>query len=93
MALKSERIKIAILDHSPDLGGAEVTILTFLKNVDRSRFDVTVVLPSKGAFSMALEEIGIPTSIIHLPMGLIRLKRGKTLRSFLPWSYSFFEQN
>lgn len=90
MTLKSDRIKIAILDHSPDLGGAEVTILTFLRRIDRSRFDVTVILPSKGAFSRALEEIDIPTSIIHLPTELIRLKRGKAFRSFLLLLISLF---
>ena len=86
----NKRIKIAILDHSPDLGGAEVTILTFLRRMDRSRFDVTVILPSKGAFSRALEEINIPTSIIHLPTELIRLKRGKAFRSFLLLLTSLF---
>ena len=46
MTQDRKRIKIAILDHSPDLGGAEVTLLTFLSNIDRSRFDVTVIVPS-----------------------------------------------
>jgi glycosyltransferase involved in cell wall biosynthesis len=78
-----DRVKIAILDHSPDLGGAEVTLLTLLGNIDRSRFDVTVIVPSEGTFSNALGASGIPVSIIHLPMGLVRLKRGKALQSFL----------
>ncbi|OGP88475.1 MAG: hypothetical protein A2156_03350 [Deltaproteobacteria bacterium RBG_16_48_10] len=81
--IPKEKLKIAILDHSPDLGGAESAILTLLKNIDRSRFDVTVILPSQGTFSKTLEESNISTSIIHLPMGLIRLKRGRALQSFL----------
>lgn len=90
MGSNNHRIKIAILDQSPDLGGAEVSILTFLKRMDRSRFDATVILPLEGPFSMALEAIEIPAKIIRLPMGLIRLKRGAPFRSFLILLLSFF---
>ena len=83
MGSKNKPIKVAILNHSTDLGGAEVSILTFLRNMDRSRFDVTVILPSLGPFSRSLDAIGIPIRIVHLPSGLVRLKRGKALRSFL----------
>ena len=58
--------------------------------MDRSRFDVTVILPSRGTFSKVLKGIDIPFSIIQLPMGLIRLKRGKTLKSFLSLCAFFF---
>jgi glycosyltransferase involved in cell wall biosynthesis len=90
MVSNDHRIKIAILDQSPDLGGAEVSILTFLKRMDRSRFDATVILPFAGPFSRALEAIEVPARIIHLPMGLVRLKRGKPFRSFLILLLSFF---
>jgi len=90
MGSNDQRIKIAILDQSPDLGGAEVSILTFLKRMDRSRFDATVILPFEGPFSRALEKIDIPARIIRLPMSLVRLKRGKPWRSFLFLLLSFF---
>jgi glycosyltransferase involved in cell wall biosynthesis len=83
MSEDDNRVKVAILDHSPDLGGAEVTLLTLLRNIDRSRFDVTVIVPSEGTFSRALGASGIPVSIVHLPMGVIRLKRGKAFQSLL----------
>lgn len=90
MVSNDHRIKIAILDQSPDIGGAEISILTFLKRMDRSRLDATVILPFAGPFSRALEAIEIPAKIIHLPMGLVRLKRGKITRSFLILLLSFF---
>jgi len=90
MIQNNDRIKIAILDHSPDLGGAEVAILTLLKKMDRSRFEVTVILPSPGPFSEALQDIDVPISIIRLPMGLIHLKRGRVFRSFLLLFVSIF---
>jgi glycosyltransferase involved in cell wall biosynthesis len=88
--IPKDRLKIAILDHSPDLGGAEVALLTLLRNIDRSRFDVTVIVPSSGTFSKALEASSIPVSIIHLPMRLVRLKRGKAFQSFLSLLASLF---
>jgi glycosyltransferase involved in cell wall biosynthesis len=90
MIQKDSRLKVAILDHSPDLGGAEVAVLTFLRNIDRSRFDVTVILPSEGTFSKVLGASGIPVSIVHLPMGLVRLKRGKAFQSLLLLLTSLF---
>jgi glycosyltransferase involved in cell wall biosynthesis len=90
MTQNLRRIKIAILDHSPDLGGAEVTLLTLLRNIDRSRFDVTVIVSSDGTFSKALGASGISVSIVHLPMGLIRLKRGKAFQSLLLLLASLF---
>ena len=88
--IPKDKLKIAILDHSPDLGGAEVTLLTLLRNIDRSRFDVTVIVPSEGTFSKALGASGIPVSIVHLPMGLVRLKRGKAFQSLLLLLASLF---
>ena len=76
-------IKIAVLDHNPEIGGAEASILTLLRKIDRSQFDVTVVLPSRGTFSEELEKIDIAVKVIDLPMALIRLKRGAALRSLL----------
>lgn len=90
MGSSGHRIKLAVLDQSPDLGGAEVSILTFLERMDRSRFDATVILPLEGPFSRALEKIEVPVRIIHLPMGLVRLKRGEPVRSLLSLFFSFF---
>ncbi len=67
-----------------------MTLLTFLRNIDRSRFDVTVILPGEGSFSMALAASGIPVSILRLPIGLVRLKRGKALQSLLLLLRFFF---
>jgi glycosyltransferase involved in cell wall biosynthesis len=90
MGEDDKRVKMAILDHCPDLAGAQVTILTLLRKIDRSRFDVTVVLPSEGTFSTALAASGIPVAILHLPMGMVRLKRGRSLQSFLRLLLSLF---
>jgi len=76
-------VKIAILDHSPELGGAEASILTLCKHLDKSRFHVTVILPSEGSFSRELVQSCISIKVVHLPLGLVRLKRGTPFKSFL----------
>jgi len=81
--LKDRQINIAILDHYPDIGGAEASLLTLLKNIDQSRFRVTVILPSEGRFSKELRNTNVDVIIIHLPFALIGLKRGRALKSLL----------
>jgi glycosyltransferase involved in cell wall biosynthesis len=76
-------IKIAILDHSPDIGGAETSIVTLGKHIDRSQFSITVILPSEGSFSRELDKIGIYAKVIYLPIGLLRLKRGDVFPSLV----------
>ena len=82
MGQEKKVIKIALLDHSPEIGGAEASVLTLLKHIDRSQFQVRVVLPSRGSFAEELNKIGIQTDILSLPMELLRLKRGSAIRSF-----------
>ena len=90
---KNRPLKIAILDHNPEIGGAEVSILTLCKHIDRSRFNPAVVLPSRGSFSRRLEELNIHSEEIRLPIELIRLKRGDIFRS-VSWilAYLFYIQ-
>jgi glycosyltransferase involved in cell wall biosynthesis len=77
------RIKVAFLDHSPEIGGAESSLLTLLRHMDKSQFNATVILTSEGIFSKRLKEENIPFKIIDLPLTLIRLKRGNALKAFL----------
>lgn len=58
--------------------------------MDRSRFDVTVVLPSEGHFSKELRSINIHVRIVNLPFALMRLKRGRAWISFLSLIVYFF---
>ncbi len=83
MEQSQDSVKIAILDHSFELGGAEASILTLCKHLDKSRFHVTVILPSEGPFSKKLVQLGVPVKVVRLPLGLVRLKRGTPFKSFL----------
>jgi glycosyltransferase involved in cell wall biosynthesis len=87
---KLRQIRIAIFDHSPDIGGAESSLLTFLEKMDRSRFKVKVILPLEGSFSRELRKINIHVKILHLPLNLLRFKRKSELKSFLFLPFYFF---
>lgn len=85
-----KRIKIGILDHSGEIGGAETSILTLLKHYDTSRFHIKMVLATRGGFSKVLKEMGIETLSVLLPSSLRNLKRGQFLRSLLFFFVYFF---
>jgi glycosyltransferase involved in cell wall biosynthesis len=77
------QIKVAFVDHSPEIGGAESSLLTLLHHMDKNQFNATVVLTSEGIFSKRLREENIQVKVIYLPWTLIRLKRGNALKAFL----------
>ena len=77
------QIKVAFVDHSPEIGGAESSLLTLLRHMDKNQFNATVVLTSEGIFSKRLREENIQVKVIYLPWTLIRLKRGNALKAFL----------
>ena len=77
------QIKVAFVDHSPEIGGAESSLLTLLRHMDKKQFKATVILTSEGLFSKRLREENIQVKVIYLPLTLIRLKRGNALKTFL----------
>ena len=76
------QIKVALVGHNPEIGGAESSLLTFLRHMDKKQFNATVILTSEGIFSKRLREENIRVKIIYLPLRLIRLKRGNALKAF-----------
>lgn len=92
MRLKENRpqIKIAAIGHSSEIGGAESSLLTFLRHMDGERFRTVVILNTEGPFSKKLREENIPVQVIPLPSRLIGLKRGEGIRSFFPLILYFF---
>ena len=77
------QIKVALVDHSPEIGGAESSLLTLLRHIDKTRFNPTVILTSEGIFSKRLREENIQVKILYLPLRVTRLKRGNALKAFL----------
>lgn len=76
-----KKINIGILDHGGEIGGAETSILTLLKNYNADRFHIKMILSAKGRFFQMLKEMGIETLFIPLSSSLRSLKRGRLLSS------------
>lgn len=90
MEIKEKRIKIGILDHSLEIGGAEASILTLLKNYDTRRFYMKTILMGRGRFSQVLKEMNMEATILPLPSTLRTLKRGQVIKSFFLFLFYFF---
>ena len=60
-------LRIAFLDHTAKLGGAELSLLNMLERIDRTRFAPTVILGESGPLERRLALAGVETCI--LPLG------------------------
>ena len=58
--------KILYVDHTPSIGGAEVSLLGLLEHLDRSKFEPLVALPGQGLLADHLLKIGVP--VVFLPL-------------------------
>ncbi len=56
----SARRKIVFFSHSPDLYGAERSLLLLIEGLDRERFDPSLVCPGAGLLDKRAAEIGVP---------------------------------
>lgn len=56
-------MRVVVLDHTADLGGAELALLRLCGAIDGSEFDVRVVLFSDGILRHRLEAAGVPVVI------------------------------
>lgn len=53
-------INILYLDHASKIGGAQVSLLAILRNIDGDKYNAAVVCPQKGTFVDAIQKINIP---------------------------------
>lgn len=77
-------MRVAILDHTAELGGAELALLRLLGTVDRARVDAVVVLFSSGPLEERLRDAGHRVVVVPLdptvrdisraagPLGVVR---------------------
>jgi glycosyltransferase involved in cell wall biosynthesis len=59
-----EKTNVLILESYPRIGGAEVCLLSFLKKIDRSQFQVTVVAPQEGPLAEELKRLGFDVEVV-----------------------------
>jgi len=58
---------VVVSSHGEIVGGGEISILSFLKKLDRSEWIPVAVVPSEGAVSARCRAMGIETHVVPLP--------------------------
>ena len=60
--------RVLLIENSGSfLGGGQVSFLQLIEQLDRSRFEPSVVCPDKGDFFEAVVERGVPTFVLPMP--------------------------
>jgi glycosyltransferase involved in cell wall biosynthesis len=70
------RRRILFIDHTAVLGGGEIALLNLVRHLDRSRFEVSVLLCSDGPLLDQLREAGITTHLLLLAPSIIHTRKG-----------------
>jgi len=65
--MTTPRTVLVLSNHGEIVGGGEVSLLTLLKGLDRSRWAPVAVVPSEGAVAAGARALGLPTRVIPLP--------------------------
>jgi glycosyltransferase involved in cell wall biosynthesis len=68
-------MKVAILSTGAERGGAERSLLTFLKAAHGRTIEATVLLPKEGPLAGLLSALGVPWQVIPMPMALMSQSR------------------
>ena len=69
-------VRIVVLSAAAELGGAERSLITFLKSARSRGIDATVVLPREGRLTHELSQIEVAWRIVPPPESLLTLSRG-----------------
>lgn len=74
-------MRVAILSTAAELGGAERSLLTFLKVAQGRLIDAMVLLPREGPLADALTALKVPWEIVPMPGSLLRQSRQEKVRA------------
>jgi glycosyltransferase involved in cell wall biosynthesis len=66
---QGKKIKVAFLEGSAMIGGAEANVLNLIEKMDVNKFETLVICPCEGPFTARIKEIGGRVSIVRrLPL-------------------------
>jgi glycosyltransferase involved in cell wall biosynthesis len=78
--------KICFLSHTSELNGAELNLLQILEEIDRTKYDPSLVVPREGLLSEAAEKLGIETDIVPAKWWLT--EREKVWKQPISWIWN-----
>jgi len=73
-------MKIALVNHEVQLGGAEVALLRLAEGL-RESFDLTATLPGDGPLTEGLARRGVHVEIVPMPARSLAARRGESWRT------------
>jgi glycosyltransferase involved in cell wall biosynthesis len=65
-------VKIAYLDHTAALGGAEISLASLLGALDRDRWEPVVILGGEGPLAGRVGSLGVKCEVIGFPSATVR---------------------
>ena len=65
-------LKIAYLDHTAALGGAEISLASLIGALDRDRWDPVVILGVEGPLAGRIGSLGVECEVIAFPSATVR---------------------
>gem|GEM_PF-432508 len=78
-------LKVVVLSPAVELGGAERSLLTFLKAAPGKLLKARVILPREGPLGQALTKVGVPWEVVPMPQAVRQFTRHPAGR-FPLWS-------
>ncbi len=79
--------RVAYLDHTAALGGAEISLASLLAGLDRRRWEPFLLLGSDGALAGRAGALGVESEIIRFPAGTMAPGAPAALRLLAPSSW------
>lgn len=70
---------MVVLDHTAQLGGAEIALVRLLRRIDRARFDPHVVLFSSGPLEAVLNEAGVSVTVLESDSAMVTRSKDDVL--------------
>ena len=78
-------LRVAVLSPAAELGGAERSLLTFLKAAQGKLVEARAILPREGPLGQALTRLGVPWEVVPMPRAVRRWSRHQG-NNFPVWS-------
>ncbi len=75
--------KILFISHSSIIGGAEISLFTLIQNLDKSKFDISIILFEDGPFCEILKQTGYEPIVIKTSYEILKTKRYEL--GFIPY--------
>ncbi len=87
--MHGRRSRVLFVDHTALLGGAELALLRLVRQIDQTRFDLSVVLFSDGPLADALVDAGAKVEVLPLAESVVKASRdavgGSAIRAGTIW--------